>query len=121
MSNLAQYRLSLGLFSIGLLWLVSEGVGEDRKPGPLDSATKSIAHRLQASHGAATDQTDANYELAVSEAVPAAPEQSAPPRSAWAISPGGASEDTGLADDGAAPADVEAGAPLPADVGIIHK
>jgi hypothetical protein len=68
MSNLSQYRTSLAIFSLGLLWVVSEVVGDGQEPAPLDTATKSIVHRLAKSGDKAGETSSAPYELAVSQA-----------------------------------------------------
>ncbi len=76
MSNLSQYKLSLAVFSLGLLWVVSEVVGDGTKPGPLDTAAHSIAGRLAARHHETAQASSTPYELAVSQAEPA---EAAPP------------------------------------------
>lgn len=68
MSNLSQYRMALGIFSLGLLWVVSEVVGGGEKPAPLDTATKSVVHRLASTGDKDGDPADPSYQLAVSQA-----------------------------------------------------
>ena|SRR6478735_11663550 len=129
MSNLSQYRTSLGIFAIGLLWLVSEVVGEDGKPGPLTSATKSIAHRSQSPKNASTDDPEAGYELAVSKAIPSDPGANAPRRSPWEVRPDDAAAELGERDSAAEPvapvrlvkSDAIEPQPADPDVGVIHK
>jgi len=86
MSNLAQYRFSIILFSVGLLFVVSEVVGDGDKPGALDVATKSVAHRLNS--GGANDAAEggASDELAVTETVedPSSPSAGSPRAGPWA-------------------------------------
>nr|WP_166176946.1 hypothetical protein [Altererythrobacter segetis] len=65
MSSLSQYRTSLAIFSLGLLWMVSEVVGDGEKPAPLDTATRSIVHRLKSADEKSGGQSDGDYELAV--------------------------------------------------------
>jgi hypothetical protein len=69
MSNLAQYRFSIVMFSLGLLFVVSEVVGDGEKPGALDVATTSVVHRLKSGGADAADQEEASYELAVTDRV----------------------------------------------------
>jgi hypothetical protein len=69
MSNLSQYRLSIVFFSLGLLWVVSEVVGDGDQPGMLDKATKSVAHRLN-NAGDKTSEPDNGPLLAVSQTYP---------------------------------------------------
>ena len=127
MIKLSQYRTLLGFFAIGLLWLVSEVVGEKSKPGPLDSAAKSMVHRLHGPGSGGTDEAGTNYELAVSKAIPR--ETTAPHRSAWAIEPDSPAASSAETASGVQPAspvrlvDAEAGEPQAEqpDVGVIHK
>jgi hypothetical protein len=127
MSNLSQYRTSLAIFSLGLLWVVSEVVGSGDKPAPLDTATNSIVHRLAKSGDEASDTSSAPYELAVSQADSPAPD--ANPRAdgarppARSLSPFALDAAAGDSDDetGASAAASEAEARLPPDVGLIHK
>jgi hypothetical protein len=127
MIKLSQYRTMLGFFAIGLLWLVSEVIGDETKPGPLDSATKSMVHRLHEPASGGSDEAGTDYELAVSEAIPR--EATAPHRSAWSIEPDSPAASSGEAASGPQPGspvqliDAEAGesrAEQP-DVGVIHK
>lgn len=71
MSNLSRYKFSLAIFSLGLLWVVSEVVGDGTKPGPLDTATHSIAGRLASRHQEPAQASATPYELAVSQSEPA--------------------------------------------------
>jgi hypothetical protein len=118
MSNLSQYRMSIALFSLGLLWVASEVVGDGDKPGPLDTATKSIVHRLKSADHGKVGQAPAPYELAVTE-VDVADREPGPWDTA-AASPGGLATD-----EAEPPAQAESETPDPSpgapDVGIVHK
>lgn len=125
MSNLSQYRLTLAVFSLGLLWGVSEVVGDGERPAPLDSATKSIVHRLNAADDGNGGQSDMRYELAVTstddgngETRQFAGAHSSP----FASDPATAGDAGGLASP-SAQSDPEAAQPPPPgpDVGLIHK
>jgi len=127
MSNLSQYRMSLAIFSLGLLWVVSEVVGDGEKPAPLDTATKSIVHRLARSGDQAGDESGAPYELAVSQADDA--EESNPhddaavpparPASPFALDAAGDGDGDG---DPVAPKPETGSETRPGpDVGLIHK
>lgn len=127
MSSQAQFRWYVGLFGLGLLWVVSEVVGDGEKPGPLENASKSIAHRVAAQAGENSPEGGHPYELAVTQAAasdeaegpaepnegdvnPVAPEPGAA-SNPWAI---GASS---TATQPAADEPADAGP----DVGVIHK
>jgi hypothetical protein len=123
MSNLAQYRVSIGLFSLGLLWAVSAVVGEGDKPGPLDSATKSIVHRLNSVDHGEERRSHSPFDLAVSETSAPPPEASGE-ASAEPAAPGSAAID-GSVDRAAPQAQAEPGAAepqlAPPDAALIHK
>jgi hypothetical protein len=123
MSNLSQYRVSIGVFSLGLLWVVSEVVGDGQQPGALDNATTTIVHRLDAA-GDQQDETQPRYALAASETDSAAdPEEWDQPargsQARHAASPWAITQDDGEAQS----AEPEAGDSElpPPDVGMIHK
>lgn len=66
MGNLAQYRLAVVLFALGLLFVVSQVVGDGENPGAIDVAAKSIAKRLNSSPPSETT-SDEPYEVAVTQ------------------------------------------------------
>lgn len=68
MSHLGQYRLSIAVFSLGLLCVVSQVVGDGDNPGLLDTTTKSIVHRLDSANTGSHADAGAPVELAVSDA-----------------------------------------------------
>lgn len=124
MSNLSQYKVSLAIFSLGLLWVVSEVVGDGTQPGPLDTATHSIAGRLAARHHEAAQSSSTPYELAVSQAEPA---EAAPPPEPFAAEPSNPwAADASSPEDAKAPASQdqaeveEQEASAPTDT-VIHK
>jgi hypothetical protein len=128
MSNLSQYRMSLGIFSLGLLWVVSEVVGDGEKPAPLDTATRSVVHRLASAGDNGGDPGDPSYQLAVSQAEDA--EQGADPGEGAAQPPTRSAspfaldaptgEEDGVLASGAG-TEPEPERQAPPDVGLIHK
>jgi hypothetical protein len=128
MSNLSQYRMSLGIFSLGLLWVVSEVVGDGEKPAPLDTATKSVVHRLASSGDDGGDPANAPYQLAVSQAEDgelganpreAAAQPPARPASPFALDAPTTEGDPVLASEVGAESEPDRQAPP--DVGLIHN
>jgi hypothetical protein len=125
MSNLSQYRMALGIFSLGLLWVVSEVVGSGEKPAPLDTATKSVVHRLASAGDKGGDPADPSYQLAVSQAgeesgwregAAQPPARSASP---FALDAPSDEEDGALTPESGAGPEPERQAPP--DVRLIHK
>lgn len=127
MNNLAQYRLSMAVFSLGLLWVASEVVGDGDKPGPLDSATKAIVHRLKSARHAEGVRTNSPYDLAVSTTDPG--DRAADGRNvgrsanagAWAFGPDSVANDSasGIASPPTGPESDSA--EIAPDVGVIYK
>lgn len=114
MGNLSLYRVSIGLFAIGLLLVVSEAFGSGDKPGAIDFATRAIVNRLNAPPPAGdADAGAGHYELAVSQAYVEDEDET----SAQADSDEATSEDAAQ-DDGSS---AEPRLPPPPGVGEIHK
>jgi hypothetical protein len=114
MSNLSQYRLSIGLFSLGLLWVVSEVVGDGDQPGMLDKTTTSIVHRLDAQDK--TSEPDSGPVLAVSQAYT---EESSEDSARSTLAEEGAADG---AESAATVESSDSGQALPPpDVGTIHQ
>lgn len=124
MSNLAQYRAVIVLFSLGLLFVVSQVVGDGKTPGVLDTVAQSAVHRLQSHGDQGADSSTANYELAVSEEYPDEAEPGDEAESADSSAPAAEHASNAWAlDSGSGQAEPEPAAeeaPAPAVV-IIHK
>jgi hypothetical protein len=130
MSNLSSYRLSIVVFSLGLLWAVSEMVGDGERPGLLDHATKSLVHRLDAKD---EGNGESSETVARSESQPLAESRQSSPRpplvaraEAQETASSSSSIETGAADETTSSQGEEGvgtteGALPPPDVGLIHK
>jgi len=61
MSTLSQFRNVVAIFALGTIWLSTEMVGEENKPGAIDSATRTAVDQLHS-----TDKNEAPQALQAS-------------------------------------------------------